>query len=102
MITVTAVECDPDLRHATVFLSSTTPRELEALSDLRVRLQAAISKEVRLKRTPQLTFVPDPAVAAIVMGWPARFRGERAARLGLVPDPDFASVIDLHLAETAQ
>ena len=30
----------------------------------RVRLQAAISHEVRLKRTPQLRFGADPAVAA--------------------------------------
>ena len=39
---------------------------------------------------------------AIVASWPARFRGERAARLGLTPDPDFGAVIDMHLAETAR
>jgi D-erythronate 2-dehydrogenase len=47
-----------------------------------------------------IDWVPDPAVAQIVASWPARFRGERAARLGLAPDPDFGSVIDMHLAET--
>ena len=47
-----------------------------------------------------IDWVPDPAVAAIVTGWPARFRTDRAARLGLVPDPDFDSVINMHLAET--
>ena len=31
---------------------------------MRVRLQAAISSQVRLKRTPQLRFEPDPAIAA--------------------------------------
>jgi len=36
-----------------------------------------------------------------VASWPARFRGERAARLGLAPDPDIGAVIDMHLAETA-
>lgn len=42
----------------------------------------------------------DPAIARIVTSWPARFRTDRAARLGLAPDPDFDSVIRLHLAET--
>ncbi|MBV9659750.1 MAG: 30S ribosome-binding factor RbfA [Acidimicrobiales bacterium] len=64
MLTITAVDCDADLRHATVFMSSLTEQEAEALSEARVRLQSAISQEVRLKRTPQLRFAPDPAVAA--------------------------------------
>ena len=41
-------------------------------------------------------------MAAIVTSWPARFRTDRAARLGLVPDPDFDSVIRLHLAEESE
>jgi len=64
MLTITAVDCDADLRHATVFMSSLTEQEAEALSEARVRLQSAISQEVRLKCTPQLRFAPDPAVAA--------------------------------------
>jgi nucleoside-diphosphate-sugar epimerase len=46
-----------------------------------------------------IDWVPDPSVAAIVTSWPARFRTDRAARLGLAPDPDFDSIIRLHLAE---
>jgi D-erythronate 2-dehydrogenase len=49
-----------------------------------------------------IDWVPDPAVARIVTSWPARFRSGRAARLGLVPDPDFASVIAMHQAEAAR
>ena len=64
MLTITAVQCDPDLRHATVLFSSLSELELEALEQGRVRLQAAISHEVRMKRTPQLRFMADPAVAA--------------------------------------
>lgn len=64
MLTITAVRCDPDLRHATVLFSSLSPEETEALAEARVRLQAAISHEVRMKRTPQLRFEADPAVAA--------------------------------------
>ncbi len=64
LLTVTAVKCDPDLRHATVLLASVTDAQAEALEEARVRLQAAISREMHLKRTPQLAFAPDPAVAA--------------------------------------
>lgn len=66
VITVTAVRCDPDLRRATV-LYATLGDEKEAavaLDELRVRLQAAIAREVRLKRTPQLAFQADPAILA--------------------------------------
>ena len=31
---------------------------------------------------------------------PARVRADRAARLGLTPDPDFDSIIRMHLAES--
>jgi ribosome-binding factor A len=62
MLTVTAVKCDPDLRHATVLLASLGEAEQEALADMRIRLQAAVSREVRLKRTPLLSFAADPAV----------------------------------------
>jgi ribosome-binding factor A len=64
MLTVTAVQCDPDLRHATVLFSSLGDQESAALDEVRVRLQSAISHEVRMKRTPQLRFAADPAVAA--------------------------------------
>lgn len=64
MLTITAVECEPDLRHAAVYFSSLSEAEDEALGEARVRLQAAISHEVRMKRTPQLSFAADPAVAA--------------------------------------
>jgi ribosome-binding factor A len=63
LVTVTGVVVDPDLRHATVWLSSLTDAASEALAEDRVRLQAAIARQVRLKRTPQLAFQADPAVA---------------------------------------
>ena len=64
MLTITAVDCDPDLRHATVLMSSLSEGEASALAAVRVRLQSAISHQVRMKRTPQLRFAADPAVAA--------------------------------------
>lgn len=63
LATVTAVQCDPDMRHATVLLASMPAAMSEALGQLRPRLQAAIAHEVRIKRTPQLSFEADPAVA---------------------------------------
>lgn len=64
LVTVTGIEVDPDLRHARVFYASRQDGVKEALDEQRVRLQAAISKQVRLKRTPQLSFMPDPAVSS--------------------------------------
>lgn len=64
LLTVTGVETEPDLRHATVFLASLPEAGREALEQYRVRLQAVIAREVRLRRTPSLRFLADPAVAA--------------------------------------
>jgi ribosome-binding factor A len=64
LLTITGVECDPDLRHALVLFSSLDDDEQVALADARVRLQSVVSHQVRLKRTPLLRFGPDPAVAA--------------------------------------
>ncbi len=64
LLTITAVDCDPDLRHAQVLFSSLSQAEEDALAEARVRLQAVVSSEVRLKRTPLLRFAADPAVAA--------------------------------------
>lgn len=40
-----------------------------------------------------ITHEPDPAIARIVAGWPARFESPRAAALGLRADPDFHAVL---------
>lgn len=64
LLTVTAVDVDPDLRHATVLFASLDEAAVEALAASRVRLQAAVGRQVRLKRTPQLAFAADPAVAS--------------------------------------
>lgn len=62
LVTVTHVAVDPDLRHATVSFSR-LDRDLAeaegALAALRPRLQGAIARQARLKRTPELRFVVD-------------------------------------------
>ncbi len=63
-VTVTAVDTSPDLRHALVrvsVLGSEYEREqtMAALRSARGVLQAKINAELRLKRTPELTFTYD-------------------------------------------
>jgi ribosome-binding factor A len=67
LVTITAVACEPDLRHAKVYVDSLGGPDddeplLEALGEVRPRLQAAIAGQARLKRTPELAFLPDPVV----------------------------------------
>jgi len=67
LATITAVVVDPDLRHAKVLFDpglepGVTNEVAEALAEQRVRLQAAVARQVRLKRTPQLSFLSDSGV----------------------------------------
>ncbi len=64
LVTVTAVDTSPDLRHATVFLSSMSEDAEAALADRRTQLQRSMGTQLRMKRTPQLVFAVDPAVVA--------------------------------------
>lgn len=63
LLTVTAVQTEADLRHATVLFATLGPDAAAALDEARVRLQAAVGRQVRMKRTPLLSFAADPAVA---------------------------------------
>ena len=67
LVTVTGVDTAPDLRHATVFVSvlgSARKRKagLQGLEAAHGLLQGRLARELRLKRTPQLTFEYDPSV----------------------------------------
>ena len=64
LATVTGVTVDGDLRHARVWLSSLDESAAEALGEHRWRLQGAIGRQARLRRTPELSFSADPGVAA--------------------------------------
>ena len=87
LTTVTAVDTAPDLRHATVYVSvlGSSRKQRASLLGLEAAhgvLQSRIAHELRLKRTPQLTFEYDPSVE----------RGVRMTRLidELAPDDDDA------------
>jgi ribosome-binding factor A len=84
-VTVTGVKTSADLRQAQVFVSvlgSAKKREqtLEGLDAAHGVLQARIARELRMKRTPQLTFQYDDSVE----------RGVRMSHLidELAPDDD--------------
>jgi nucleoside-diphosphate-sugar epimerase len=62
-------------------------------------MAAALARVAGPEVAGLIDWVPDPEIAAIVTGWPGRVRADRAARLGLTPDPDFDTVIRMYLAE---
>src|SRR5262245_5750603 len=67
LVTVTGVDTTPDLRHATVYVSvlgsgRKRTATLAGLEAAHGQLQSRLARELRLKRTPQLTFEYDPSV----------------------------------------
>ena len=67
-VTVTGVDTSPDLRFARVYVSILGDEDerdaaLEGLTSSRGFLQAQIAHELRMKRTPALSFHYDPTVA---------------------------------------
>ena len=64
MLTVTGVNTSADLRSAVVYLDSLSATAEEALVEYRGEIQASVNAQTRLKRTPRLSFLADPAVAA--------------------------------------
>ena len=58
---------------------------------------AALEKHVGAEAAARVRFERDPAIEKIVLGWPAQFAPERAARLGFRGDAGIAEIIDAHL-----
>ncbi len=65
LVTVTGVKVESDLRRAHVWFDTLQPPDEvgAALVQHRVQLQAAVARQLRMKRTPELSFSPDPAIA---------------------------------------
>lgn len=67
LVTVTGVDTAPDLRHAVVFVSVLGSEKKKratmiGLDAARGVLQARLARQLRMKRTPQLTFEYDQSV----------------------------------------
>jgi len=67
----------------------TTPREMAQA------LERAAGKDV----AALIDWTPDPVIAKIVTSWPAHINASRARQLGLLPDPDFDTIIGEYLGE---
>lgn len=64
LVTIMSVDVDADLYRAVVYFDTLGGEEddervLEALGEQRYRLQGAIGRQARVKRTPELLFKPD-------------------------------------------
>jgi len=77
-----------------------TALTMPALTVTVADMAAALTRVAGPQVSALIDWVPDPAIARMFETWPARIRADRAARLGLVPDPDFDSIIRMHLAES--
>jgi len=73
---------------------------LPALTVSLADMASALARIAGPQVSALIDWVPDPEVARMVASWPARVRADRAARLGLTPDPDFDSIVRMHLAES--
>ena len=72
---------------------STTAMTLPGLTTTPREIAAALDRVVGTGTSKLISWVEDPAVIGIVGSWPARFRTERATRLGLRANEDVDAVI---------
>ena len=64
-------------------------------------MAAALTRVAGPQVSALIDWIPDPMITRMFATWPARIRADRAARLGLTPDPDFDSVIRAYLAASS-
>ena len=67
MVTVTAIDVDPEMNRAIVYFDSLFGEEgdqgiIDALSEFRPRLQASINRQMHARKTPILSFRPDEVI----------------------------------------
>ncbi|MBO8128818.1 MAG: 30S ribosome-binding factor RbfA [Peptococcaceae bacterium] len=66
-ITVTNVELSPDFRYAKIFVSILEPKEtqeasMEALKRAKGHIRTELGRRIRLRHTPEITFVLDESL----------------------------------------
>ena len=60
---------------------------------------AALRRIAGDKAAARIRRAPDPLVARIVAGWPARFEPKRALALGFTAEPSFDAIIRVHIED---
>lgn len=88
MVTITGVKLSPDLKHASVYVSThgddeAQARMLAGLASARAYLQSQAGRRLGLRFTPELRFEIDPTVDAVE-------RLEQLLRAVKAPDDDDA------------
>ncbi|WP_250557281.1 D-erythronate dehydrogenase [Pseudonocardia lacus] len=78
---------------------SRTAVNLPALSTTPAEMAAALERVAGPEVAALIDWTDDPAVARIVRSWPARFRTDRARRLGLEPERSFDDIVRAYLAD---
>jgi D-erythronate 2-dehydrogenase len=63
-------------------------------------MAAALERVAGPEVSALIDWAEDPVVAKIVLGWPTRVKADRAARLGLAPDPDVEEIIRRYIADS--
>lgn len=69
LVTITAIDVDPEMNRAIVFFDSLMGEDgdaeiLAALAAHRVRIQGSVARQLRSKKTPILSFKPDDSIRA--------------------------------------
>jgi ribosome-binding factor A len=69
LVTITSIDVDAEMNRAIVFFDSLRGEDgdteiLECLARHRVRLQSAVARQIRSKKTPILEFRPDEVIRA--------------------------------------
>ena len=76
-----------------------TAVNLPALSTTAGEMAQALERVAGRGVAALIDWSPEPAIANIVTNWPARIDAARARGLGLLPDPDFESIIRDYVRE---
>lgn len=79
--------------------SARTAINLPALSTTVGAMAMALEKLGGKAAADLIDWIPDPAVADIVVNWPSVIDANRARKLGLLPDPDFESIVADYIRE---
>ena len=73
-------------------------QQLDATTTV-AEMAKALEKAAGAQVASLIDWTPDPVISKIVLSWPVRVSADRAKGLGLLPDADFASIIDEYLSE---
>jgi len=104
LVTITTIDVDPEMNRAVVYYDSLFGEDgdadiIDALGQHRVRIQSAVGKQVRAKKTPILSFKPDEVIRAAERI--EQILHDRATLPERPPEPEVEASEADHEADTA-